>query len=402
MGLLAAAGTILMAAKPSAKDEPGAAFAISLATLPKPYATPAVANSSVTIPRPDNAVLQVPKGFTASLFASHLSSPRWLAVAANGDVFLSEPRDGKVTLLRDSNHDGKAEMVTTFTSGFDRPHGLAFHDGFLYVADVNAVWRIPYKDGATQAGLRQRVTQQSFGGDGDHWSRNIAFDSKGGLYLAIGSGANVEEGEPPTLASVQKVNADGTLSPFATGLRNPVGIAFYPGSDNLFVTVNERDGLGDDLVPDYLTHIRQGDFFGWPYAYIGAHPDPTFGSKRPDLVAKTKTPDLLFQAHSASLGLVFYEGTQFPADYKGDAFVALHGSWNRATPTGYKVVRVKFKDGKPISGYEDFATGFWDGMSSPAKVWGRPVGLAIAKDGSLLIADDAGKAVWRVSYTGGK
>ncbi|MBI3676455.1 MAG: sorbosone dehydrogenase family protein [Proteobacteria bacterium] len=373
---------------------------ISPTALAKPYATPAVANSSITIPRPDNVVLHVPKGFVASIFATHLTSPRWLAVAPNGDVFLSEPRDGKITLLRDADGDGKAEMKSTFTSGFDRPHGLAFHGGFLYVADVNAVWRIPYKDGGTQAGLRQRVTKEDFGGAGDHWSRNIAFGPRGDLYLAIGSGANVEEGEAPTRASVQKVNADGTLSPFATGLRNPVGITFYPGTGNLFVTVNERDGLGDDLVPDYLAHLQQGEFYGWPYAYIGPHPDPTYGSKRPDLVAKTKTPDLLFQAHSATLGLAFYEGTQFPADYKGDAFVALHGSWNRSTPTGYKVVRVKFANGKPVGGYEDFATGFWDGTTSPARVWGRPVGLAVAKDGSLLIADDAGKTVWRVSYAG--
>jgi len=210
---------------------------------------------------------------------------------------------------------------------------------------------------------------------------------------------NVAE-NPLPLAAVSLVGTDGNLSPFATGLRNPVGIAFYPGSNALWVTVNERDGLGDDLPPDYFTHITQGDFFGWPYAYIGAHPDPDFGSKRPDLVAKTRTPDLLFQAHSAPLGLAFYEGGQFPADYKGDAFVALHGSWNSAKPTGYKVVRIKFKDGKPVGGYENFLTGFHLDDTSPAQVWGRPVGLAVAKDGSLLVTDDAGKAIWRVAYTG--
>jgi glucose/arabinose dehydrogenase len=183
-------------------------------------------------------------------------------------------------------------------------------------------------------------------------------------------------------------------------LRNPVGLAFYPGTNDLWVTVNERDGLGDDLPPDYFTHIAQGEFFGWPYAYIGPHPDPDFGSKKPEMVGKTKTPDLLFQAHSAPLGLLFYEGSQFPADYKGDAFVALHGSWNSAKPTGYKVVRIKFKDGKPVGGYDNFLTGFHVGETSPAQVWGRPVGLATAKDGSLLVTDDAGKAIWRVAYTG--
>jgi len=200
---------------------------------------------------------------------------------------------------------------------------------------------------------------------------------------------------------VQKVTADGHLQTFAAGLRNPVGIAFYPGTNDLYVTVNERDGLGDGLVPDYFTRIRQGDFFGWPYAYIGRHPDPDYGAKRPDLVAKTKVPDVLFQSHSAPLGLVFYEGDQFPADYKGDAFVALHGSWNAAAPTGYKVVRIKFANGRPIGGYEDFLTGFWNGSTSPAQVWGRPAGLLVAKDGSLLVADDDGKTIWRVRYVGG-
>jgi len=199
---------------------------------------------------------------------------------------------------------------------------------------------------------------------------------------------------------VNTVNADGTLSQFATGIRNPVGIAFYPGTDELWVSVNERDGLGDGLVPDYLTHVEKGAFYGWPYAYIGAHPDPVYGPKRPDLVAKTKTPDLLFQSHSAPLGIVFYEGDQFPAEYRGDAFVSLHGSWNSSKPTGYKVVRVHFANGKPAGGYDNFVTGFRLDDSNPAQVWGRPAGLAIARDGSLLIADDAGKAVWKVSYIG--
>jgi glucose/arabinose dehydrogenase len=199
---------------------------------------------------------------------------------------------------------------------------------------------------------------------------------------------------------VQKIAPDGSHIVFASGLRNPVGMAFYPGSDDLYVTVNERDGLGDSLPPDYLTRIRQGEFFGWPYAYIGPHPDPDYGRKRPDLVARTKSPDVLFEAHSAPLGLVFYEGNQFPAEYRGNAFVALHGSWNSSRPTGYKVVRIKFQNGRPENVYEDFLTGFWDGSTSPAQVLGRPVGLAVARDGSLLIADDTGGVVWRVSYAG--
>ncbi len=383
-----------------AGDYPGKHFSVSPESLPAPFATPAADNESHPVPRPDGATLRAPAGFAVSVFADHLSNPRWMALAPNGDVFLAEPREGKITLLRDSDGDGKADKVVTFASGFHRPHGLAFHDGALYVGDIDAVWKLDYRDGALSAGARTRVTKQDFGGGDYHWTRDIAFSPSGDLYLAIGSGGNVEDTEPATRATVQHVNADGTLAPYATGLRNPVGIAFYPGTSTLWVTVNERDGYGTQMVPDYLTHLEKGGFYGWPYAYIGPHPDPVYGAKRPDLVAKTKTPDLLFQSHSAPLGLVFYEGGQFPAEYKGDAFVALHGSWNADPPTGYKVVRVHFANGKPAGGYDDFVTGFWVSGTRPAQVWGRPAGLLVAKDGSLLIADDAGKTVWRVSYTG--
>jgi glucose/arabinose dehydrogenase len=342
----------------------------------------------------------VPKGFTISVFASGLIDPRFLALAPNGDVFVSEPGAGKITLLRDANGDGKTDATYTFARGFDRPHGLAFHSGALYVGDLNAVWKLGYSNGATKAGARTRVTQQSFGGKNGHSTRDIAFGPDGTLYVAIGSAGNVETGDPPQRASVQKVNAGGTLSTYASGLRNPVGIVFQPGTNQMWVTVNERDGLGDNLPPDYATHVEAGAFYGWPYAYIGPHPDPGFGSNRPDLVAKTKMPDVLFQPHSAPLGIAFYEANHFPAEYKGDAFVAFHGSWNSGHPHGYKVVRIHFAAGKPVGGYEDFITGFWDGKTSPAHVYGRPAGLLVAKDGSLLIADDAGRTVWRVAYAG--
>ncbi len=385
------------AAPAFASDKPGDSFDIRPADMPAPHATPAASNTSSTIPRPSGALPQVPKGFSVSVFASGLSNPRWMTVAPNGDVFLSQPNDGKVSVLRE--HDGEVS-VHTFASGFTLPHGLALHDGALYVGDLKAVWRLPYKDGALSARTRSRVTiAPSLGRSGGHFTRDIAFDSKGTLYVAIGSHENIGE-DPLPEATVETVTSAGVMTPFATGIRNPVGIAFYPGTDELFVAVNERDDLGDGLVPDYLTHVERGAFYGWPYAYIGAHPDPTYGAKRPDLVARTKTPDLLFQSHSAPLGLVFYEGAQFPADYKGDAFVALHGSWNSSKPTGYKVVRVKFRNGRPAGGYENFLTGFWDGTTSPAQVWGRPAGLAVGKDGSLLIADDAGNVIWRVAYTG--
>ncbi|HEY5337788.1 MAG TPA: PQQ-dependent sugar dehydrogenase [Rhizomicrobium sp.] len=382
-----------------AGDYPGKHFQLLPSEMPKPFATLAVENSSLTVPRPASVVPQVPKGFTVSVFADHLTNPRWMAVAPNGDVFLAQPSTGAITLLRDAGATGHA-TATVFADGFKKPHGLAFHDGALYVGDANAIWKLDYTDGALKAGKKTRITKQQDLGIGGHSTRDIAFGPDGTLYLADGSGANVEEGEPAFRAAVSSVNPDGTLSTFASGIRNPVGITFYPGTNTMWVSVNERDGLGDELVPDYLTHVEKGAFYGWPYAYTGHNPDPTFGAKRPDLVAKTVTPDLLFRSHSAPLGLVFYEGDQFPADYKGDAFVSLHGSWNNAHPTGYKVVRVHFAGGKPVGGYDDFVTGFYKTGTSPAQVWGRPAGLAVAKDGSLLIADDAGKTVWRVAYTG--
>lgn len=391
ISLILSASTAL-AASALAAEQPGTSFHVKANELPKPYATPAADNSSQTIPRPPGAMPQVPKGFAVSIFASGLKHPRFMELAPNGDVFLSEPDAGKVTLL----HGGKA---VDFATGFNKPHGLAFHDGALYVADLIAVWKLDYKDGALKAGARTRITKDGFGPLGGHFSRDIAFDREGRLYIAIGSMSNVDEEAPPR-AAVNKIDAQGHLSIFVSGTRNPVGLVLKPGTDDLYITVNERDGYGDALVPDYFTHIGQGDFFGWPYAYSGPHADPTYGAKRPDLVAKTKVPDVLFASHSAPLGIAFYEGAQFPAEYKGDAFVSLHGSWNSGKPTGYKVVRVHFVDGKPVGDYQDFVTGFWDGSSSPAKVWGRPVGLLVMKDGSLLVSDDTGKTVWRVAYTG--
>jgi glucose/arabinose dehydrogenase len=390
---------IFVASAASAADQPGQKFTFSVNDLAKPYATAGVDNTSHVIARPAGALPSVPPGFKIAIYASGLSNPRWMAVAPNGDVFLAEPRLGRITLLHENG--GKVE-ATAFAGGFQTPHGLALADGALYVGDLKAVWRIPF-DSAMKAGKRTRVTSvPDLSPVGNHVTRDLAIDSKGTVYVAIGSASNVGE-DAPTRATVQTVAKDGSLKPFATGLRNPVGIAFYPGTDNLFVTVNERDGLGDTLPPDYLTYVKPGGFYGWPYAYLGQHPDPDWGGKRPDMVAKAIVPDLLFHAHSAPLGLVFYEGGQFPAAYKGDAFVALHGSWNSAAPTGYKVVRVPFRDGRPAGGYENFVTGFWSGSDkpgTPARVWGRPAGLAVARDGSLLIADDAGKVVWRVSYSG--
>lgn len=382
-------------------EVPGQHFEVSPDELAAPYATPATASRSQAIVRPAGVTLSLPAGFSSNLFAEGLDHARWLAVAANGDVFLAEPMTGKITMLRDADGDGTAEMRTTYADGFERPHGLAFHDGALYVGDLQGVWRIAYNDGDTQARDRTMITEPGAFEGGSrlgHWTRNVTFGPDGRMYVAIGSANNISI-EPAPRATIQ-VFENGTLTTFASGLRNPVGIAFYPGTNDLYTVVNERDGLGDDLVPDYFTRVQPGGFYGWPYSYLGSHPDPEFGDQRPDLVDAAIVPDVLFESHSAPLGIVFYDGTQFPESYRGGAFVALHGSWNSSAPTGYKIVHVPFESGSPSGGYDNFALGFWPRGDGPAEVIGRPVGLALARDGSLLVADDAGNAVWRIAYTG--
>jgi glucose/arabinose dehydrogenase len=394
----------LLLAQPAAAQfvdqAPGQRFQIDPAHLAKPYATESVDNTANLVARPEAPPFRVPPGFAVNEFASGFRFPRWLAVAPNGDVFLTLPLEGSVALLRDADGNGKADLTSIYATGFERPHGLAFHDGYLYVADVNRVWRLAWRAGDDRAyAPAEPVTRAGvFGSTGGHWTRNIVFAPDGKrFFVTVGSAENLGEDAPPR-ASVQSFAADGgDQRTLATGLRNSVGISFRPGSDDLFVVVNERDGLGDDLVPDFLTRVQEGSFYGWPYAYIGAHPQPDFPS-RPDMVAHAIVPDLLFQAHSAPLGLTFYDGTMFPPEYRGDAFVALHGSWNSGKPTGYKIVRVPFNEGKPAGYYENFLTGFWVAGRTTAQVWGRPVGLAVAADGSLLVSDDTSGSIWRISY----
>lgn len=381
---------------------PGVRIEVKPGDLPAPFATGSAANAPRRVNAPDDSRLQAPAGFRVNVFAQGLSDARWLAVAENGDVFLAESSADRITLLRDSNGDGKADMTSVFATGFDNPHGLAVRPGFLYVADADAVWRLKYAPGQTKAvGKAEQVTPDgAFGPSGGHWTRDIAFSPDGArFYVAIGSRRNIDEEAAPR-ATVQEFAADGSaLGTYASGLRNPVGISFYPGTSDLYVTVNERDGLGDGLVPDYLTRLTPGGFYGWPYFYIGNHPQPGFAGKRPDLADDSIVPDVLFRSHSAPLGLVFYDAAQFPKAYRGDAFVAMHGSWNSAEPRGYYVARVPFKDGRPQGYYETFLTGFWVAGEDRARVLGRPVGLAIAKDGSLLVGDDVGQKIWRVSYS---
>ncbi len=397
-GLAVLLGAGLAAAQ--AAEQPGQKFHLKPSDLPKPYATPAVGNNNEVIPRPPGAMPSAPKGFKVSIYASGLTVARFMAVAPNGDVFLSERTAGKITLLRDSKGAGVADQRYTFADGLKSPSGIAIHDGYVYITDQMAVWRTPYVAGANKAGKLEKVTKApDLRLTQMHSTRNIAFAADGTLFVEMGSRDNLSEFKPG--AQVFQVK-NGELVEYASGIRNPVGFAFYPGSNDLFVAVNERDGLGDNLPPDYFTYVKPGGFYGYPYSYAGKNPDPELGSKRPDLVAKTIVPDVLFPGHSAPVSILFYTGTNFPAEYKGDAFVSLHGSWNTSEPHGYKVVRIRMKNGKVADGgYENFLTGFWDGVSkNPPKAWGRPVGLAQAKDGSLLLADDQGNVIWRVTYTG--
>jgi glucose/arabinose dehydrogenase len=413
---------------------PGERIRIDPAALPPPGASPSASNPPDYASAPAGAPLAVPAGFFANRFADGLDHARWLAVAPNGDVFLAESRAGKITVLRDADRDGVAELRATFAAGLAEPHGMAFGDDVFYVADTEAVWRFDYRQGQLEAaGPKQRVTPEgALDTARGHSSRTLAIHPDGSrLFVGIGSSGNLLE-DPEPRATVREFGIDGSGGrSFATGLRNPVGLAFQPGTGELWTVVNERDGMGEELVPDYLVRLREGGFYGWPYAYLGPHPQPGFAERRPDLVAKSLPPDLLFRAHSAPLGLVFYDGAAFPPDHRGDAFVALHGSWNAAEPRGYFVARVPFEAGRPTGDYEVFVSGFlveiaeqslladaWDVVASgfspralknlrrgltlgarrPALVWGRPAGLAVAQDGSLLIADDVAQVVWRVSY----
>ncbi len=413
--LVAAALTaILVSAGPALADQPsspGQRFELHPTDMPKPFATESASNGASTVALGLLVVPDVPEGFTANRFAEGLANARWMTGAPDGEVFLAEPRAGRISLLIDRNGDGRADEHQIFASGLNRPHGLALRGGFLYVADLKHVWRYRWRPGQTRAeGSPQPVTPAgALGEGGGHWTRNIAFSPDGkSLFVAIGSAGNIGE-DPAPRATIVRFEfdefrgeaLDGRV--YASGLRNPVGIAFHPDTGQLFTVVNERDGLGDELVPDYLTSVLDGGFYGWPYAYIGPNPQPGFAERHPDLVNKTIVPDLLFRSHSAPLGLVFAKDMDVPADWKDDAFVALHGSWNAAKPRGYLVVRVPFADGRPEGWYEAFATGFHvrtrEGLfvKQTAEVWGRPAGLAVATDGSLLIADDVANVIWRVA-----
>src|ERR1700730_1629037 len=398
----------------AAEHEIGRRFQLAPNNLPAPKRGPIVSNRSLVVPYAGQAP-SVPEGFSATPFATGLANPRRLLVLPNGDVLVAEQSAGDLTLLRDDG-SGRAKWIERHVEDLNKPYGLAWQGDHVLVADQDGIWRVPHVPGALRAGRpepAQRVDQLPpeqrrpvpgaygaqmitpkgvFGIVQGHQNRHLAIDPKtGALFVGVGSSGNLGI-EPEPKATIQRFDADGSnQTTYASGTRNATALAFHPHTGELWAVVQERDGLGDRLPSDYLIRVQEGGFYGWPYAYIGPHPQPGFA---------TLTPDLLFEAHSSALDIVFYDAEQFPVEMQGSAFVALKGSWNRSAPTGYKVVRVPFKDGKPAGYYENFMTGFWAAGEQRAEVWERPAALAIAKDGSLLVADDTGGTIWKVRYTG--
>jgi len=376
--------------------------------LPKPNATASAVNPARVVARSAGAFLTLPPGFEAMEAAGDFRMPRQMALLPNGDIALSESDADRVTFLRDADGDGRFERRWAWLEGINRPFGIAPVGDHVYVAATDRIVRCRYAAGdSVYDGEPEFVAWLTPGGYNAHWTRNLLYDpTTNRMFVSVGSRSNVGEDEPMRAAvhvfTVPTViPEDGvTLELFASGLRNPVGLAREPVTGTVWTCVNERDGLGDDLVPDYATGIVPGGFYGWPYSYIGRNPQPgSLGSKRPDLVARAITPDVLFESHSAALGIDFYTGTTFPEHYRGGAFVAHHGSWNRSRRTGYKVVYLPFVDGKAVGGYEDFMIGF-NPDPTRSEVWGRPVGILMDDDGSLLVSDDGGDVVWRVRYRG--
>lgn len=366
--------------------------------LPEPFATESSRNSARIVDRPGGTMPRVPEGFQVEVYAGDLVNPRVMVLAPNGDLFVAQRRAGSVLVMRDTDNDHRPDSRTIFADGLQGVSGIAFHEGWVYVGATDRLVRFPYQTGDTVArGPEEKLADLESGG---HATRDVLFNrDHTKVYVAVGSQSNKSEGEPETRAAINEYNPDGTgHRVFASGIRNPVDITLEPGTDTIWTAVNERDTLGDDLVPDYVTSVQEGGFYGWPYSYMGSNPDPEHVGKRGDLVSRAIVPDVMIQAHSAAVGIAFYEGTAFPERYRNGAFVALHGSWNRATPTGYKVGFVPFENGKPAGGVEDFMTGFLDVRN--ATTFGRPAGLVELPDGSLLVSDDAGNLIWRVSYSG--
>lgn len=411
---------------------PGTKHAIATEKLVAPYATPSTRNNPAVVAQPADAKLAVPAGFKVELFAKGLNGPRLIHTAPNGDLFIAETRANRIRVLRAADGATAPTQDQIFAEGLDRPFGMAFYPAggepqWVYFANNNSIVRYPYRNGDLKArGAAETVVPKLSDTTNGHSTRDLAFSKDGKrLFISVGSASNVAEGtakkSPDEIrrweaehgrgaawdaefhrANVLVTDPEGKqpLKVFAAGIRNPVGLAIEPVTGNLWTSTNERDGLGDDLVPDYVTSVKENGYYGWPWYYLGKHEDPRHAGVRPDLAGQAIVPDVLLQAHSAALGIAFYTATSgaavFPAEYRGDLFVALHGSWNRASRTGYKVVRAKIQNGKPTGEYEDFLTGF---VLSGQNVWGRPVGVTVAHDGALLVSEDGNGTIWRVTPT---
>jgi glucose/arabinose dehydrogenase len=391
---------------------PGLAHHKRIEDLPPPKATPAAKNDARVVPRPSSAWPHVPAGFKVSLYAKDLPGPRELRVAPNGDVFLTHRQPGEVLVLRGHDASGAAQQRATYAAGLDMPFGIAFYPAgpspqWLYVGNTSGVVRLRYAVGDLAArAAPERLFDLPGGGHlhgGGHWTRDLAFSRDGKkLYVAVGSRSNVDDPDVTPAergrAVILEMTPDGK-SPrvFASGVRNAVGIAVSPATGELWASVNERDDIGDDLPPDYITHVEDGGFYGWPWYYLGNHQDPRHPGKHPELASRVVVPDVLLAPHSATMQMIFYDGAQFPQQYRGDVFVPQRGSWNRSVRSGYEVVRVPVgPDGRARGGYEDFLTGF---VTTEGDVWGRPVGVAVAADGALLVSDEIGGCIWRVEST---
>jgi glucose/arabinose dehydrogenase len=413
-------------------DAPGRVHRIDVAKLPAPFATESARQFPRITPKPDAASLKLPPGFKIDVFTRDIEGPRVMRIAPNGDIFVAEEKSGVVKVLRPSADGASVASSATFVSELKQPFGIQFYPAgaqpqWVYISEVNRVMRYPYKVGDTKpSGQAEVVVAQLAGTTGGHSTRDLVFSPDGKkMFVAVGSASNVAEGGPKKSPSdikaweaehgvgaawgdeanradvlVFDVGSNKPGKPFATGIRNCVGLAIQPGTGDLWCTVNERDALGDNLVPDYSTRVREGGYYGWPWYYMGDHEDPRHAGERPDLKGKTITPDVPYEAHSAAVGFAFYTATSgrsaFPAEYVGDAFAVFHGSWNRADRTGHKVVRVPMKNGVPTGEYVDFLTGFVTADSQP---WGRPASVTVAGDGALLLSDDDANVIYRISYS---
>ena len=406
--------------KPASKSTQSTPDIAGEVKLPAPFATPSVRNVSKEIGWPEGKTPIAPDGFAVTKFVADLDNPRWIYVAPNGDIFIamantisdgftktaSDKKPGKssntILLLRDKDGDGIPELKTVFLKGLNRPLGMLILNGRFYVGNTNGLWMYPYEDGQTEmTATGTKILDLPAGGYNNHWTRNVIANKEGTkLYVSVGSGSNVAEHgieNEGRRANILEINPDGTGERiYASGLRNPVGMDWATGTTTLWTAVNERDELGDELVPDYATGVKENGFYGWPYAYYGKNPDPRRNGERMDLVNSTITPDISLGAHTASLGLVFNTKNYLTPQYFGGMFIGQHGSWNRSELSGYKVVYVPFKNGKPSGPVQDFLTGFIADKNT-STVYGRPVGVAFMQDGTLLVADDAGKTIWRVA-----